>query len=148
MAEESSPDRDTRLPSSLDRLLRRIDAHRSLPAIGTSTTRALGPPSALTDEGDWVREPAAEVVVTPARIYVTLELPGVSRETLEVTAEGSRLSVHAIGADGRAFHSEIELLHPVEPEAVTATYRNGVLDVTLPRRRGHQIRIKRGEPSD
>ena len=144
MAEEPSPDWDTG-PSSLDRLLRRIDAYRSLPAVGTSTAPALGPPSAIADEGDRVREPTAEVVVTPARIYVTLELPGVSRETLEVTAEGSRLSVHAIGADGRVFHSEMELLHPVEPQAVTATYRNGVLDVTLPRRRGHQIRIKKGE---
>src|SRR5207237_7048027 len=46
---------------------------------------------------------------------------------------------------GRVFHSEIELFHPVEPEAVTATYRNGVLDVTLPRRRGHRVRIKRGD---
>src|SRR5947208_6239783 len=144
MAEEPSPDWDTG-PSSLDRLLRRIDAYRSLPAIGTSTAPALGPPSAIADESDRVREPTADVVVTPARIYVTLELPGVSRETLEVTAEGSRLSVHAIGADGRVFHSEMELLHPVEPQAVTATYRNGVLDVTLPRRRGHQIRIKKGE---
>src|SRR5690242_10149627 len=107
MAEESSPQWDKRTDSSLDRLLRRIDAHRSLPAIGTSYARALGPPSAIADEGEPVREPTAEVVVTPARIYVTLELPGVSRETLEVTAENSRLSVHAIGADGRVFHSEI-----------------------------------------
>jgi HSP20 family molecular chaperone IbpA len=145
MSEDSSLDRDTRPSSSLDRLLRRIDAHRSLPATGATTARALGPPSAIADESDPVREPAAEVVVTPARIYVTLELPGVSRETLEVKAENSHLSVHAIGADGRVLHTEIELLHPVEPEAVTATYRNGVLDVTLPRRRGHQIRVKRGE---
>jgi HSP20 family molecular chaperone IbpA len=145
MAEEPSRDWETELPSSLDRLLRRMDAHRSLPAVGLSAARALGPPSAIADERDQAREPAAEVVVTPARIYVTLELPGVSRETLEVTAEDTRLSVHAIGAGGRVFHSEIELFHPVEPEAVTATYRNGVLDVTLPRRRGHRVRIKRGD---
>jgi len=145
MAEEPSRDRDIELPSSLDRLLRRIDAHPSLPAIGSSSARALGPPSAIADERGQAREPAAEVVVTPARIYVTLELPGVSRETLEVTADDSRLTIHAIGEDGRVLHSEIELFHPVEPEAVTATYRNGVLDVTLPRRRGHRVRIKRGD---
>ena len=145
MVEESSHDREPDAPSSLDRLLRRIDAHRSLPEVPGSKAPALGPPSAIADEPDRVREPAAEVVVTPARIYITLELPGVSRETLEVTADNSRLTVHAIGADGRVFHSEIELSHPVEPEAVTATYRNGVLDVTLPRRRGHRVRVKRGE---
>src|SRR5256885_14586150 len=147
MAEEPSPDWDTG-PSSLDRLLRRIAACRSLPAIGTSTAPALGPPSAIADESDRVREPTAEVVVTPARIYVTLELPGVSRETLEVTAEGSRLSVHAIGADGRVFHSEMELLHPVEPQAGTATYRNGVLDATIAPRPGHPIPVEKSDLGD
>src|SRR5437773_12580932 len=100
MADEPSPDWDTG-PSSLDRLLRRIDAYRSLPAIGTSTAPALGPPSAIADESDRVREPTAEAVVTPARIYATLARPGGSRETLEVTAGGSRRAAHASGADGR-----------------------------------------------
>jgi HSP20 family molecular chaperone IbpA len=145
MPDEVPRDRDPAPPSSLDRLLRRIEAHRSLPGSGQAATPALGPPTALTNEGDRVREPVADVVVTPARIYVTVELPGVSRETLEVTAEDQRLSVHAVAEDGRVFHSEIELGHPVEPQAVTATYRNGVLDVTLPRRRGHRVRIKRGD---
>ena len=145
MVEEPSRERDPHAPSSLDHLLRRIDAHRSLPAVEASKAPALGPPTPTADENDRVREPAAEIVVTPAKIYVTLELPGVSRETLEVTSEDSRLSVHAIGADGRVFHADIELGHPVEPEAVNATYRNGVLDVTLPRRRGHRVRVQRGE---
>jgi len=145
MPDDLPRDREAAPPSSLDRLLRRIEAHRSLPATGSVSGRALGPPTALAEEGDRVREPAADVVVTPARIYVTVELPGVSRETLEVTAEDQRLSVHAIAANGRVFHSEIALYHPVEPDAVTATYRNGVLDVTLPRRRGHRVRIEKGE---
>jgi len=145
MVEEPSRERDPDAPSSLDRLLRRIDAHRSLPAVEASKAPALGPPTPTANENDRVREPAAEIVVTPAKIYVTLELPGVSRETLKVTAEDSHLSIHAIGAGGRVFHADIELGHPLEPETVTATYRNGVLDVTLPRRRGHRVRVQRGE---
>ena len=145
MTEESPGDRDVEPPSSLDRLLRRIDAHPSLPSIAKPVAWALGPPTALADEGESLREPVADVVVTPARIYVTLELPGVSRETLEVTAEGQRLTVHALAANGKVFHKELELAGPIESEAVTATYRNGVLDVTLPRRRGHQVRIKKGD---
>ena len=145
MVEESSSDRDANVPDPIDRLMRRIDAHPSLPAVGSSKTPALGPPTALAEEDREVREPAADVVVTPARIYVTLELPGANRETIAVLADGMRLSVHAVATDGRVFHAEIALSHPVEPDAVTATYRNGVLDVTLPRRRGHQVRIKRGD---
>jgi HSP20 family molecular chaperone IbpA len=145
MVEESSPDRDPGAADPIDRVLRRIDSHPSLPALGDSKTRALGPPTAVADEGQAVRQPAAEVVVTPAKLYVTLELPGASRETIEVLADHARLTVHALGADGRVFHADIELTHPVEPDAVTATYRNGVLDVTLPRRRGHRVQIQRGD---
>jgi HSP20 family molecular chaperone IbpA len=145
MTEESPRERNIEPPSSLDRLLRRIHAYPSLPSIAKPAARALGPPTALTDEGDSVREPIADVVVTPALIYVTFELPGVSRETLEVTAEDQRLTVHALAADGKVFHKELELAGPIEPEAVTTTYRNGVLDVTLPRRRGHRVRVKKGE---
>ena len=130
-------------PADVDRLLRRLDAHRSLPAEATRIP-VLGPPSAVADERH-VEPGATDVVVTPDRIYVTLELPGASRETLEVTTTNTRLTVHALTADGRVFHRVIDLDHPVEPEAVTATYRNGVLDVALPRRRGHKVRVRRGE---
>jgi HSP20 family molecular chaperone IbpA len=145
MTEDSPHEWDIEPPSSLDRLLRRIDAHPSLPSIAKPSVRALGPPTALADEGESVREPVADVVVTPARIYVTLELPGISRETLEVTAEDRHLTVHALAANGKVFHKEMKLAGPIQSDAVTATYRNGVLDVTLPRQRGHQVRVKKGE---
>jgi HSP20 family molecular chaperone IbpA len=144
MAEEGSRDRDGRVSDSIDRVMRRIDAHRSLPTIDPSGAPALGPPTAIATEGPEVRQTEADVVVTPARIFVTLELPGASRETIEVLADDARLTVHAI-AEARVFHTEIPLTHPIEPDAVTATYRNGVLDVVLPRRRGHRVRVKRGD---
>ena len=145
MVEESPLDPSSGPPESVDRLLRRIGTHPSLPVGSASSRPALGPPSAVADERHEIREPSTDVVVTPARIYVTVELPGVSRETLEVTATERQLTIHAIAANGRVFHKEIELRHPTEPEAVAATYRNGVLDVTLPRKQGHPIRVKRGD---
>ena len=97
MVEESSRDRDPGALDSIDRVLQRIDSHPSLPALGTSRMPALGPPTAVADEGHEVREPAADVVVTPAKIYVTLELHGASRETIEVLADYAQLTVHAVG---------------------------------------------------
>ena len=144
MVSDPSGEGEDRSPTDVDRLLRRLDRHRSLPAVGPTRVPVLGPPSAVADESR-VHPGTADVVVTPARIYVTLELPGASRETIEVTTTHTQLTVHALGADGRVFHREVELSHPVEPEAVTATYRNGVLDVTLPRRRGHMVRVRKGE---
>jgi HSP20 family protein len=110
-----------------------------------SSVPVLGPPTAIAQEVREAREPPADIVLTPSWIYITLELPGASKETLEVTAANGHLSVHARGPDGREFHSEIELPAPVESETVTVTYRNGVLDVALPRLRGHRIRVRKGE---
>src|SRR3989449_8707488 len=98
----------------------------------------------MADESRLYREHIQEIVVDSSWIYVTLELRGASRETLEVTTTQNRLTVHALDAEGRVFHREIEPPQPVEPGAANVTYRNGVLDVTLRRRLAYRIRFKRG----
>src|SRR2546428_36448 len=96
-------------------------------------------------------DPAAAPVRAPARAAKAAEvgakakisegpLPGAS----EVPMAEHRLTVHALEAEGRVFHREIELPQPVEPDTVNVTYRNGVLDVTLRRVSAHRIRFKRG----
>ncbi len=146
MVAEQSDEGEDRSPTDVERLVRRLDAHRSLPAVGHTRIPVLGPPSAVADESRAAHSTSPDVVVSAAQIYVTLEVRGVSQETLEVTSTDTRLTIHALGADGRVFHREIDLTHPVEPEAVTATYRNGVLDVILPRRTGHKVRIRKEGP--
>ncbi len=144
MVSEPSGEGESSSPDAVDRIVRRLGAHRSLPATGESIPPALGPPSAVTDETRLVRQPAPEIVVDPSWIYITLELRGASRETLEVTTSQDRLTVHALDAEGRVFHREISLPQPIEPDAAGVTYRNGVLDVTLRRIRAHRVRVKRG----
>ncbi len=144
MVSEPSSEGERRSPDAIDRIVQRLGAHRSLPAMGGTSPAALGPPSPVADESHLTREPISEVVVDPSSIYVTLELRGASRETLEVTTTQNRLTVHALDAEGRVFHREIELPQPVEPDAANVTYRNGVLDVTLRRVRAYRIRFKRG----
>jgi len=144
MVSEPSSEGERRSPDAIDRIVQRLGAHRSLPAMGGTRPAALGPPSPVADESHLTREFISEVVVDPSSIYVTLELRGASRETLEVTTTQNRLTVHALDAEGRVFHREIELPQPVEPDAVNVTYRNGVLDVTLRRVHAHRVRFKRG----
>src|SRR5207245_6560988 len=134
----------SRCPFALDLISWRRTAHRRLPAIGGASPPALGPPLPIADETRLVGEPIPEIVVDSSWIYVTLELRGASRETLEVTTTQTLLTVHALDAEGRVFHREIELPQPVEPDAAGVTYRTGVLDVSLRRIRAHRIRFKRG----
>ena len=144
MVSEPSGEGERPSPDAIDRIVTRLGAHRSLPAAGATSPAALGPPSPVADESHLTREPISEVVVDPSSIYITLELRGASRETLEVTATRNRLTVHALDAEARVFHREIELPQPVEPDAINVTYRNGVLDVTLRRVHAHRVRFKRG----
>jgi len=144
MVSEPSGEGEGRSPDAIDRIVGRLGAHRSLPAMGGASPLALGPPLPVADESRLTREPTSEVVVDPSWIYITMELRGASRETLELTTTQHRLTVHARDADGRVFHREIELPQPVEPDAATVTYRNGVLDVTLHRIRADRIRFRRG----
>src|SRR3989442_3881089 len=144
MVSEPSGEGERPSPDAIDRIVTRLGAHRSLPAVGGTSPPALGPPSPVADESHLTREPVPEVVVGPSSIYVPLELRGASRETLEVPTTQNRLTVHALDAERRVFPREIDLPKPVGPNAVSVTYRNGVLDVTLPRGPAHPIRFKRG----
>lgn len=131
MGEEPSREPDP-FADDVHGIVRRLDARRSLPPV-PSGPPALGPPSVVA-AAPGRREPPFELGMTPSRIYVTLELPGASKETLEVTATDARLVVRAHGPKGRAFHAEVDLPALADPEAVTATYRNRVPDIALARR--------------
>src|SRR5690349_15014717 len=58
MVSEPSGDGEGGDPDAVDRVIRRLGAHRSLPSSERSNPPALGPPSAVTDESRLVREPA------------------------------------------------------------------------------------------
>lgn len=79
---------------------------------------------------------------------VRAELPGVKKETLDVTAHRDQLTIrgervieapsgeaswHRRECQGGQFRRTVALPQPVDAEQVKATYRNGVLEVVLPR---------------
>ncbi|WP_415383396.1 Hsp20/alpha crystallin family protein [Halosimplex sp. TS25] len=68
------------------------------------------------------------------RVFV--DLPGFDREDIEVTWLDNRLSISAdrTGAGGRSrmVHKQVSVPREVRAEDITATYRDGVLDVELP----------------
>ena len=96
MVSEPSGEGERPSPNAIDRIVGRLGAHRSLPAVGATSPAALGPPSPVADESHLTREPVSEVVVDPSSIYVTLELRGassawtVSRFWVVVTSKVSR----------------------------------------------------------
>jgi HSP20 family molecular chaperone IbpA len=131
MNQDTEPDPDD-VPRAVDpRSKRRPTAHPLPGPRRDSGPAALGPPSPTIAADE--RIPAAEVSVTPDHVYVTVELPGAPKDALDIEATDRRLRVRAPRVGAPTFHLDLELPSPVDPRSAKATYRNGILDVTLSR---------------
>lgn len=78
-----------------------------------------------------------------ANTYVRAELPGVNREDINVEMTDGYLTLTAarknVGADGKpqeafSFSRAVSIADDVQTDKVSASYENGVLTVTLPKR--------------
>jgi HSP20 family protein len=110
-------------------------------------------PSASFFEG-W--EPAVDIFEDHDRIFVRAELPGMKREDISVSLEGSTLTIsgerkHEVERkSGDTYRSEryfgrfqrsVTLPHAVDADKIQANYKDGMLSVTLPK--SEQSRLKK-----
>jgi HSP20 family protein len=80
----------------------------------------------LSDE----REPLTDVIESAKDIAVTVEMPGVEKNDIDlhVTKEECEITVDA---EHRKYHKAIKLPSRVKPETTKATYKNGILDIVI-----------------
>ncbi len=104
------------------------------------------------EHADWT--PTADVFETEDEFTLALDLPGIEREALDVgldenslTIRGERASLVLEGATRRRaerpagrFLRKFGLPDVVDREAITADYKDGVLQLHLPKRREQQAR--------
>ena len=96
---------------------------------------ARGEGSFQTVEGQEIssRDPLVDVILEPESIHVTAELPGVHDEDVRARIDGVRLIIEADG--DKRYYSAVDLPDDVDPLSLDCTFRNGVLDATLKRRK-------------
>ena len=70
------------------------------------------------DEGDYLR--------------VIVELPGVEERDIQLKAVGDILEIAAHTRD-RKYQKEVLLPSAVDPDSLASSYRNGVLEIRLPK---------------
>jgi HSP20 family protein len=75
------------------------------------------------------REPLVDVLDEDKTVRVVAEVPGVTKDEIELRISGRTLSIAANAA--RKYFKSVELPAEIDPESAKATYKNGVLDVTL-----------------
>jgi HSP20 family protein len=93
------------------------------------------------------REPLTDVIEEKDSVAITVELPGVEKDDIDLTATDETLTIDVATAQ-RKYHKEITLPCKVLPETTEATYKNGVLDIVIKKavvkeeKKGKRIKIK------
>ena len=119
----------------------------------------LGGSSSAASAGEETDFPPLDIYETAEGIIVEAELPGADLESLEVTMTGGTLVIEGVKEEsleqGRvnflcmernfgAFRRMVPLLQPIDSSRVSAAYRKGILQVTIPKvseKRGQRKKI-------
>ena len=91
-------------------------------------------------------EPLADVVEKEKEITVVAEVPGVEKNDIDIICDGRKVKIEA-KSKLRKYLKELVLPAEVEPKSGKATYKNGVLEVTLTKKTpsapsGEEIRVE------
>ncbi len=92
------------------------------------------------------REPLADVNTTDKEIKVVLEIPGVKKEDIMLSANDQAIEVTANNPQ-RKYHKTIDLPKEANIETARSTYHNGILEITFSKRenskpKGKEIKIE------
>lgn len=66
------------------------------------------------------------------QVRVVADLPGVKKEAIDLKCDGEELTIDASGVE-REYHERVHLPTHVDEHSASATYNNGILEVTFER---------------
>jgi HSP20 family protein len=88
------------------------------------------------------REPLADVMTEDSEVRVIIELPGVEKKDIKLSGTENKLTI-SVDTTERKYFKEVELPAKVDIKKATSKYKNGVLDVTIPKKKEEK---PEGEP--
>jgi HSP20 family protein len=89
------------------------------------------------------REPLVDIIETDGEVHVVAELPGVDKNDIKLTGTEGSLTISVENAQ-RKYFKEVTLPVKVRVKEARTSYKNGVLEVTLPKFKEEKTR--KGEP--
>jgi len=123
-------------------------------------TFLFGKPKASGFAGEEEWQPPIDVAETESELVINVEIPGVDPKDIDVSLSGDTLFIkgekkpeteekeedyHLVERNYGSFTRSIRLLVEVQSDKISASYKNGVLTVVLPKPEGTQkkeIKIK------
>jgi HSP20 family protein len=79
------------------------------------------------------REPLTDIIEGKEDVSVTVELPGVEKEDIDLRVIEDELEI-TVNTPQRKYHKRVDLPVDVKPNSTKATYKNGILDVIIKRK--------------
>jgi len=80
------------------------------------------------------REPLVDVIETDGEIKVIAELPGVEKKDIKLYGTEDALTI-SVDTPERKYYKKVELPSRVDTKKTKASYKNGVLEVTLKKKK-------------
>jgi HSP20 family protein len=78
------------------------------------------------------REPLTDVIEEPEHVRIIAELPGVSKENIDLRINQRSVDI-LVDEPDRKYSKRIDLPVDVDPDTSVASYNNGVLEMTVKR---------------
>ena len=78
------------------------------------------------------REPLTDVIEGDEDVAVTVEIPGVEKEDIDLNITQKKLEIK-VDNPKRKYHKIVDIPCDVKPKTTKATYKNGVLDIVIKR---------------
>jgi HSP20 family protein len=79
------------------------------------------------------REPLTDIIEGDEDVAVTVELPGVEKNEIDLNITNDSLEIK-VDSPQRKYHKKLNLPCDVIPKTTKATYKNGILDVSIKRK--------------
>jgi HSP20 family protein len=91
------------------------------------------------------REPLVDIVETNGEVRVVVELPGVEKSDIKLRGSEDSLTI-SVDTPQSKYYKEVELPVKVKVKEASSSYKNGVLEVVLPK--AESANKPKGEPID
>ena len=83
------------------------------------------------------REPLADVIPGENEVRVIVELPGVVKKDIKLSGTVDKLTI-SVDSPERKYYKEVKLPAKVDVKQAKSKYKNGVLDITVPKMKEEQ----------
>ncbi|MBT8171724.1 Hsp20/alpha crystallin family protein, partial [Candidatus Bathyarchaeota archaeon] len=79
------------------------------------------------------RDPLADIIDADSQVRVIVELPGVEKEDIKLSGTDEILTI-SVDSPKRKYFKEVKLPAKINSKKATSKYKNGVLDITVPKK--------------